>query len=95
MRKLGLIITLIMLMGVIGFAQSVYVSVVAPTYQKKIDSAVAGTTYIGEAELRATDTQSKWRIYRILVTGQQTYIQYMNYSVEFNQKWAERSYGAY
>lgn len=94
-KKIALSLLAMILFGCLSIAQSAYVSVVAPAYQKKIDTSEVGKTYIGEAPLKATDDQPSWRIYRILVSGNHTYIQYMNYSAEFNQKWANRSYGDY
>lgn len=62
----------------------------AKGYRKTIDAADANTTYVGEAPTDAKETDARWKIYRIFTSGTITKIQFMNYSVEFNQIWANR-----
>ena len=67
----------------------------AKGYRKTIDAADANTTFVGEAPTNAKESDARWRIYRVFVSGTITRIQYMNYSVEFNQIWALRAAANY
>lgn len=67
----------------------------AKGYRKNTDVADSNTTYVGEAPTDAKETDARWRIYRIFVAGTITKLQFMNYSVEFNQIWANRAAANY
>ena len=90
------LLTLVCLALMVGIAQSQlnaqsnFIDNMKAT-QKIIDAASATQTYVGEANTSSNTGDSTWRIYRVAVSGNLTYIQYANYSVEFDKAWARRA----
>ena len=94
-RLLLFLITLLCIALVIAIAESQikasnFIDNMKAT-QKIIDAASATQTYVGEANTSSNTGDSTWRIYRVAVSGNLTYIQYANYSVEFDKAWARRA----
>ena len=71
------------------------VNVVSPCYRQMTDTVSAGNFYSGKAIPTAGLHQPLWRIKYTETIGNIVKVQYMNYSVEFNQIWDNRKLGDY
>ncbi len=57
----------------------------------RIDEVSSSLTYIGEAAVGVSESDPKWRIFRITVSGTVTSIQYANGNTNWNSVWADRA----
>ena len=60
-----------------------------------IDDVSSSLTYIGEAAVGALDSEPKWRISRITVSGTETKIRYAGGETTWNSVWNDRASLAY
>lgn len=61
----------------------------------RIDEVSSSLTYIGEAAVGTLDSDPKWRIQRITVSGAVTSIHYANGNTAWNSVWDDRASYSY
>lgn len=62
-----------------------------PTITTRIDEADSATTYVGEAVVNSSESDSVWRIKKITVSGTVTSIKWAGGSTAFTNQWSGRT----